>query len=223
MGESGGKLPQRRQPLRAPRFGLRLLQPAVGLGQSFGEFAIQLSLVAALPRETIHHHCGKKKEHEAQPEQLERLLRQLVSFLHCREEISAVRGRGEQRPQHGRQRAAIERGRDHGNKIDRPVAAVDAKLLRVVEEKRGQHDLEQNHVVHAAAGNARNNRAFGHLHHTDGQEDDLLVPFKKRWKQGERDEKNKPGGNPDRIQPVVAPGLGIEDGRRGCHAASIQP
>ena len=68
MRQSGRKLAERGQPFRAPRFGLSLLQAAIGFGQAFGEITVQLGLMLALLREAVDHHGGQKEKQDAQAE-----------------------------------------------------------------------------------------------------------------------------------------------------------
>src|SRR5258705_14015469 len=62
-----------------------------------------------------------------------------------------------------------------------------------------------------------------HLHNSDGEENDLLVPFESRRERGQSGEEDEPDREPCRVLTVKPPGLGIEDRGRRYHAASIQP
>lgn len=49
------------------------------------------------------------------------------------------------------------------------------------------------------------------------------MPFEPRRKPGQADQEDEPDCEPERIQAREPPGLRVENGRRGFHAASIQP
>jgi hypothetical protein len=61
------------------------------------------------------------------------------------------------------------------------------------------------------------------LHNSDGEDNDLLVPFESWRERGQHGKEHEPDRKPGRVLTVKPSGLGIEDRGRRYHAASIQP
>ncbi len=215
MAESG-------QPFRAPRFRLRVLQTAIGFGEAFSQIAIQLGLMLTLLREAVDDHGSKKEKQDAQREVADSLGSQFV-FLHRGIEIRAVGGRRKQRPEHRQPRATVKCRGDDRQIIDGIVTAVDSDFFGVIEKQGRQQDLEQDDVEDSSCGKAGDQLCLQQLHNSDGEENQLLVPFE-LWREHRQSEKEEePDDEPGCIEAVKPPGLRIENLRRKCHAASIQP
>src|ERR1019366_153535 len=129
----------------------------------------------------------------------------------------------EQRPGQRQPRATLERRGDDRQVINRIVTAVDSDFVGVIEKQGCQQNLKQDDVEDASFGEVGDQLCLQHLHNADGEENYLLVPFELRGKRGQSGEEEQPDDKPDRIETAKPPGLGIEDGGRRCHAASIQP
>src|SRR5580658_1928379 len=217
MSQPRRELPQRGQPLRAPRLCLRLLQPAIGLRQPLRQVTIQLRLMQALLRKTVHHHRRQKEKQYAQRQITKSLWRQLI-FLHRRIEIRAISRRRKKGPKQRQPGPAIKRRSNHRQVINRIVAAVDPNFAGVIDQQRRQQYLEQDDVRDAALGKIRDQPRLEQLNDADGQQDQLLVPFELRGEHGQSGKKDQPYREPHSIQAAESPGLRVDNERPNRHA-----
>src|SRR5258708_1011819 len=222
MSQSSGELAESGQAFGTPRFGLSLFEAAIGFGEAFGEFTIQPRLLLALLREAVDDHGSEKEKHDAQREVAESLGSQFV-FLHRGIEIRTVGGGSEEGPKQREPRATVERRRDDRKIINRIVTAVDSDFAGVIDEDGSQQNLQEDDVEDASFREVGDDLCLQHLNNSDGEENDLLVPFESWREPGQPGKEDEPDRKPCRVLTVKPPGLGIENGSRRYHAASIQP
>ena len=75
----------------------------------------------------------------------------------------------------------------------------------MVNQERGQGNLQQDEIDGGAGGNAGNQPAFAQLDHAEGKQDELLVVFPHRRQEGQSGEKDEP----EDIHPVDRRSLGF--------------
>src|ERR1700676_669863 len=222
MSQSRGELAKSGQAFGAPRFGLSLFETAISSREAFGKYTIQPRLLLALLRKAIDHHGGEKEKHDPQREVAESLGSQFV-FFHRGIEIRTVGGGRKQGPEQREPRAAVECRGDDRKIINRIVTAVDPDFAGVIDEDGCQQNLQEDDVEHSSFGEAGDYLCLQHLHNSDGEENDLLVPFESWRECGQSGKEDEPDRKPGRVLAVKPPGLSIEDRGRRYHAASIQP
>ena len=93
----------------------------------------------------------------------------------------------------------------------------------MIDQQGRQQNLEQDDVSDSALGKVGDQLRLEQLHNTDGEKDQLLVPFELRREHGQPGEKDQPDGEPSGVEPGEPAGVRVDNGERAGHAASIQP